>query len=282
MGMDRATEVFWQTGAHRWDTLAENGTTIVFERGDDYAIIAASIEPVADLDELRAREHEEGFFRMTAIGNPDSINTVLDRLQDQARAGSLGSLRGSGELPAPSRAMFQGDTMAGLAERHRHWLGKHEGHRWDFFYSENPLPVQPGDDRIQRLDLGTWRAEIERVISASNPITSALEDLDSLTWYGYVDGELLGGAMGVERRVDLDGIEGSHFAGLGTDPALQGRGIGGAVMSGTINRELEETAIVTFGMWSWNDRARKLYHKLGITQGHSYSTLARTPLQEYA
>lgn len=278
--MDRATEVFWHTGAQRWDSLAKGGTTILFESGDDYAIVIASVDPVKDLAELTDRQDEEDFYRMVAVGNPDSVNTALDRVRQQAEEGNLPSLNGQGPLPAPSRAMLQGNTREGLAERHLQWLGEHEGYEWDFFFSDSQLEVQPGDDHVALLDLPTWRAEIERVISASNPTTSALRDLDNLTWYGYIDGNLLGGAMGVERRENSNGTLGSHFAGLGTDPEMQGRGIGGAVMSGTINRELEETGIVTFGMWSWNDRARKLYRKLGIEEGHSYLTLSKTPIEE--
>ena len=281
MGMDRATEVFWHTGAHRWNSLAEIGTAVLFEADGDCAVILATVEPVADLADLVARQDEGDFFRMIAIGNPDSVNSVLDRLRQQAQEGSLETLPGAGALPAPSRAMFQSNTRKGLADRHREWLGEHEGHEWDFFFSDSQLEVQPGDDHVSLLDLPTWRAEIERVITASNPITTALQDLDSLTWYGYIDGNLLGGAMGVERLENADGSLSSLFAGLGTDPEMQGRGIGGAVMSGTINRELKETGIVTFGMWSWNHRARKLYRKLGITEGYSYITLSKTPLKEY-
>lgn len=279
--MDKATEVFWHTGAPRWQKLADNGTPVLFETGTDYAIILASVRPVRNLDELLSREGEDEFFRMVAIGNPDSVNTVLDRAREDMHEGTLTSLPGRGSLPAPSRAMFQRNTFDGLASRHREWLGEYEGHEWDFFFCDAALEVQPGDDHVQLLDLPTWRAEIERVITASNPITSALADLDTLTWYGHVDGTLLNGAMGVERREHAEGTLGSHFAGLGTDPEMQGRGIGGAVMAGKINRELKETGIVTFGMWSWNDRARKLYRKLGICEGYSYITLSRTPLQEY-
>lgn len=279
--MDRATEVFWFTGAERWSSLAEKGTAVLFEKGDDYAIIISTAEPVESRDELLSREGEDDFFRLTAIGSPTSVNDVLDRVRQQAEEGTLPGLPGAGPLPAPSRAMLQNDTLDGLAERHRDWFGSHEGHEWDFYFTDSPLEVQPGDENVQLLDLPTWRSEIERVITASNPTTTALRDLDDLTWYGYVEGELLGGAMGVERRRNVDGTIGSHFAGLGTDPDRQGQGIGGAVMAGTINRELTEASLITFGMWSWNDRARKLYRRLGITEGHSYITLARNPLKEY-
>lgn len=284
MGMDRATEVFWNSGAERWDHLVERGTALLFETGDDCAILAVTSKPVADLDELvalRDSEHGEEFLRLSAIGSPDSINRALDRVREEMEGGRLEALPGRGTLPPPAYAMFEEQTLHGLSDHHREWLGKHEGHRWDFFWSDQPLPTPKGDEFIQLLDLPTWRSEIERVISASNPSTTALADLDDLLWYGYVEGDLLGGAMGVERRRQFDGTLASHFAGLGTDPDRQGRGIGGAVMAGAINRELKETAIATFGMWSWNERARRLYRKLGINEGHTYVTLATHPLQEY-
>ncbi|WP_182353566.1 GNAT family N-acetyltransferase [Flaviflexus huanghaiensis] len=281
MGMDRATEVFWNSGAERWDHLVERGTALLFETGDDYAILAVTSEPVRSLEDLLAREGEEDFFRMSAIGNPDSINRRLDDMREEMERGTFKALQGRGTLPPPAYAMFEERTLDGLSDHHREWFGKHEGHRWDFFWSDEPLETPQGDEYVQLLDVPTWRSEIERVISASNPSTTALADLDELLWYGYVEGDLLGGAMGVERRGQFDGTLASHFAGLGTDPDRQGRGIGGAVMAGAINRELKETAIVTFGMWSWNDRARRLYRKLGINEGHTYVTLATHPLQEY-
>lgn len=278
--MDQSTEVFWRTGALRWQAMAERGHNLFTDVGPDHAVVLTAAEPLKDFDDLLVREKEHEFVRMLAIGEPDAVNTSLDRVREQAAEGNLAALPGRGALPAPSRAMLQSNSHDGLADRHCDWLGPHIGNRWDFFYSDSPLPTPKGDEFVARLDLPTWRAEIERVISASNPTTSALRDLDDLTWYGYIDGNLLGGAMGVERLPNADGTNGSHFAGLGTDPELQGNGIGGAVMAGTINRELDEVEIVSFGMWSWNDRARKLYRRLGITEGYSYVTHSREPLPE--
>ncbi|XCB30049.1 GNAT family N-acetyltransferase [Arcanobacterium hippocoleae] len=57
----------------------------------------------------------------------------------------------------------------------------------------------------------------------------------------------------------------AHFAGLGADPEFQGCGYGTAVMVGAINWYLTHGYdFIRFGMWDWNDKARRLYRRLGI------------------
>ncbi|WP_054953636.1 GNAT family N-acetyltransferase [Flaviflexus massiliensis] len=279
LNISRAAEIFWYTSQTEWMELVEQGQLLLHKTSPDHAVVLYVAEPVKSMADLIARSSEPDLLRLLALGDPGKVNEALDRLREQARSGTLNGLAGAGELPGPSRAMLQDDTSAGLADRHKGWLGQYVGNRWIFFYAEDKLETPTHDEHIEKLG-PQWRAEIERVITASNPTTSALRDIDELTWYGYVDGNLLGGAMGVERRRNSDGTLGSHFAGLGTDPDMQGRGIGGSVMAGTINRELDETDLTTFGMWSWNDKARRLYNRLGIIEGHEYITYSTTPLQE--
>lgn len=278
--MEAATEVFWHADRDEWLESANAGSLLVFDEGENHVLVMYAAEKVADLEELNKRADEPGFVQMLALGDPEPVSDALDLLRQQAEDGTLATLPGRGVLPTPTRAMIQDNTRDGLSDHHMSWLGEHVGHEWIFFYALEKIATPKQDEHVQKLG-PEWISEVERVITASNPITSALRDIDKLTWYGYVDGNLLAGAMGVDRTEHSDGTTGSHFSGLGTDPAMQGNGVGGAVMAGTINRELEETDAATFGMWSWNEKARRLYNRLGITEGHEYITYSRHPLPEY-
>ena len=86
--MDQSTEVFWRTGALRWQTMAEEGHNLFSDVGPEHAVVLTAAKPLKDFDDLLVREKEHEFVRMLAIGEPDAVNTSLDRVREQAAEGN--------------------------------------------------------------------------------------------------------------------------------------------------------------------------------------------------
>lgn len=235
---------FWEVSRPRWLTC---DPIITDEQGEDYSLFIGS---------------DDRGLMMVALGNPEKVSAGLTRVR--------------GNLPTPNRAIIEHSTLESLDPEHLEWLGPYRDNTWDMFYATEPVPVPDGGDKVVLLDRTEWRSEIERVLIASNKNTSAIRRIDDHEWYGYVEDGVLAGVMGVERH-DTGEMTTSHFAGLGTDPEVQGRGIGTAVMSMAINMELEKVDLVNFGMWIENDRARRIYNKIGLVQGERMTNCSIEP-----
>lgn len=247
---------FWRFNSGSWHEAARSeGSELHFLHEDDDSAIIAWESPVG----------EKNFYRPSPEGVTRRVSLVA--CGEAARTADLisGALQ-AGTIPPLTWGMMAEPIAEHLTDRAREFFGPYWGNQWDFYWATEPLPQQTGHENVQLLDLATWRDEVVRVIEESNPSTSALADVDGHQWYGFITDEGdLAAAMAVQRRTAGDGSPTTHFAGLGTDPAFRGQGIGGATMGTAINKELEQVDSVAFGMWSENDPARNLYAKLGIT-----------------
>ena len=61
-----------------------------------------------------------------------------------------------------------------------------------------------------------------------------------------------------------------HLRGIVTHPDHRGRGLGAAVTASLTLRGLESSPVVTLGMYSDNDGARRIYHRLGYRTSHRW------------
>ena len=67
-----------------------------------------------------------------------------------------------------------------------------------------------------------------------------------------------------------------HLRSIVTHPDQRGQGLGGAVTAALTLRGLQDSPVVTLGMYSDNDVARRIYHRLGYQTSHRWvSSLAR-------
>jgi ribosomal protein S18 acetylase RimI-like enzyme len=118
-------------------------------------------------------------------------------------------------------------------------------------------------------------AEVTDLLDRASPRHSTRADDPVLAWWGIRDGgRLVACAAHVE---DVPGVPG--LASIATDPELRGRGLGAAVTSAAARAAFERgSEVVTLGMYSDNDVARRMYHRLGFSCDHRWSSRRIAPL----
>ncbi|MDY5585033.1 MAG: GNAT family N-acetyltransferase, partial [Arcanobacterium sp.] len=173
------------------------------------------------------------------------------------------------EYKRPDLVMISEEIFSELDRESRDFYGPHWGFSWEFFFAEEPLEEVPGQAEVRFISASSsefekYSAEIKEVLEGANPITDALENFSKLDWYAHFSEEgKITSVMGIEYHEHA-----IHFSGLGTNPLYRGKGYGSAVMVEAINDSLRRGhQAIYFGMWDWNQGARKLYRKLGIDSG---------------
>lgn len=167
-------------------------------------------------------------------------------------------------VPHVDRCVLPYTLYSNLDEALVQRIAPNWGFEWDLYYADSELPVVPGVERVEFIERNTPAFDMhrDRIIAAlrvSNPITSALDEVDELDWFVIREGDDIVSLMGAASGPDL-----VHFAGLGTLPAARGKGYGGALMVAAVNFALKRAPIIQFGVWSWNTGALRLYDRLGL------------------
>jgi predicted GNAT family acetyltransferase len=102
-----------------------------------------------------------------------------------------------------------------------------------------------------------------------------VDDPGVVAWFGVRDVDRLVACAAVEE--DRPGVPG--LASIATDPQYRGRGLGGAVTAGATRWAFERGhEVVTLGMYSDNAVARRMYHRLGFSGDHRWSSRGLNPL----
>lgn len=210
----------------------------------------------------RYRRPQSGAERIGIAGAGDPATCaryVLD---------GLAALGGPEELGTPSHIMLPDTTQNHLPGPDEFPIPGVWGGRWEHFYSVTPPSPAAGEDRVRDLSDEKYREGIRSLLQVANPTTSALEEMEDLTWYGITEGErplsVVGAAFGNAPCGQF-----VHYKGLGTAPEARGQGLAAAVMSAAIRRNLEQVPVIEFGMWSFNDTARRVYQRLRIQHGQA-------------
>jgi predicted GNAT family acetyltransferase len=130
---------------------------------------------------------------------------------------------------------------------------------------------QPDEDRVDWIEESRALSEF---LSMASPRRSANPgDSRVRRWAGIVHQERLV-AVAAETQ-HIDGVP--HLAAIAVDPALRGRGLGGAVTAGITRRLFDEGhSAVTLGMYADNEPARRVYRRLGFEDRHHFAS-GRTP-----
>ncbi len=127
---------------------------------------------------------------------------------------------------------------------------------------ERAVPVP-----VQRLDPRADADAIRACLLRSNPRTGADPSAPgTAVWWGcrLPDGSL-GGVIGAVRRAAGADPRGSwHLHGLGVLPELREAGLGAALTAAAARAGLAGTAWVSLGLYADNDRARRVYRRLGF------------------
>lgn len=146
------------------------------------------------------------------------------------------------------------------------WLAMTTGRGWELLATTAPPPRAPGEEHVRALTAAEVEDVVPDVLAEAYPDTWALDHRADLTWTGYrEDGHWLA-VMATDRAPMLGGGEVAVLSGLGTRPAHRGRGIGSAVTSAIVRRELAAgVAAVQLGTWTDVVGPRRLYESLGFT-----------------
>jgi ribosomal protein S18 acetylase RimI-like enzyme len=137
---------------------------------------------------------------------------------------------------------------------------------WEWFATHEPPPVQPREAEVDWID-GTPDEEIATFLEHWSPRHDAKPGRPGvLRWCGARgdDHQLLAVAAHMEH---VPGVP--HLASIATSGRARGRGYGAAVTAWITRSILEQGAgWVTLGMYSDNDVARRMYHRLGYRCDH--------------
>ncbi|MBQ1028296.1 GNAT family N-acetyltransferase [Micromonospora sp. C95] len=176
------------------------------------------------------------------VGAPD---TAIGLVISLAAAGKVGAGRWV-HLPRADPAPI-GSAVAGYED-------------WDFLWTTDAPPAQPGEERVVRLTEADHPA-LTALIDEAFPTSTARPGSPQVRgWYGIRDGDRLV-ACGADRTRGEVGF----LAGLTVAPQHRGRGLGAALTAGMTRALLDRYEMVALGVYPSNLAAIRLYRRLGYT-----------------
>ncbi len=182
--------------------------------------------------------------------------------------------------PRPDFAMVSRGLSEYLSQEVLAWLPRNWGNSWDFFWTDVPLAEVPMTGEIAALSREEALDEIPAFLAQANPTSEAADDVAGYRWRVVRDATgHIASTVGVADVPMSDGMSRAYLAGLGTHPRERGHGHAAALMAAVTNIELREHDLVTFGMWGWNDTARRLYGRLGFMNGGRQVVVSDSTLQ---
>lgn len=199
----------------------------------------------------------------TVWTGPGPWGQVACALGDPGRsAATLAALASAGQLGEATLLHLPRIPAALLAA----YLPVAQHHRWEFRWTSSPPPAQPGEDGVLELT-DADRGEVGALVADAFP-TSTIRPGDPWVarWFGIRAGGRLV-AIGADRSAGGVG----YLAGLTVATAWRGQGLGAALTAAMTRRLLADHEQVALGVLTDNDRAIRLYARLGFT-----SSLART------
>ena len=144
-----------------------------------------------------------------------------------------------------------------------------DGDEWEWMYAVAWPPHVPGEDRLVPLSEEDL-PDIAALLDEANPRTDARPfDYPGQHWLGARDDEGRLVACGV-RETNVAGHP--LLAGITVHPSTRGTGLGLAVTAALTRAAIADSGVCTLGMYSDNDVARRVYHGLGFTGDHLWSS----------
>lgn len=142
---------------------------------------------------------------------------------------------------------------------------------WDWWWIAAAPDEQPGESSAGWIAEGP---ELAAFLSTSSPRRSADPGDERVRrWAGIHRGGRLVAAAAETQHID--GVP--HLASIAVDPEVRGQGLGGAITAWLTRQLLAEGApVVTLGMYSDNEPARRVYQRLGFAEEHRFIS-GRTP-----
>jgi hypothetical protein len=144
-----------------------------------------------------------------------------------------------------------------------------DGNDWEWMYAAAAPPRTPAEDRLVPLSEEDL-PDVAELLAEANPRTDARPfEYPGQHWVGVRDDEGRLVACGV-RETNVAGFP--LLAGITVHPSAQGTCLGLAVTASLTRSALADSGVCTLGMYSDNDVARRVYHGLGYTGDHLWSS----------
>ena len=190
---------------------------------------------------------------VTVIGPPSAAAAAVRRL-------------------VPARQPTRVTVPAGTLELMSDELRVGDGASWEWMRTDVPPPASASAQRVQLLGSSDHSSIAELLAAASLRHSADPGDDDVAAWAGVRDdaGTLVSCAAHTEPVAGVP-----HLASIATRASARGQGLG-SLITGTLTRRLllEGSPVVTLGMYSDNDVARRLYSRLGFRCDHRWSSYA--------
>ena len=194
---------------------------------------------------------------LAAVGEPGAVAALVDDLADRSLlpAGRLRAVLPYGSAGEFGRVAVDGNRPPA---------------DWDHLWTRAAPAEQPAEHRVRWLRSADAGA-IDALLDEGNPDSHARPDSAHVRrWAGAFDedGRLV--ACGADTAVDAAT---GNLSAITTHPLARGRGLGAAVTAFLTRAAFAEGAdVVTLGLWSWNDPARRIYQRLGFGHPRRFTT----------
>jgi len=182
-------------------------------------------------------------------------------------AGALvGSMAGAGLHPADLTGVtVQRGSLPAVATH----LPVADGNEWEWMYAVAAPARVAAEDRLVPLSEDDL-PDIAALLAEANPRTDARPfEYPGQHWVGARDDEGRLVACGV-RETNVAGFP--LLAGITVHPDERGTGLGLAVTAHLTREAIADAGVCTLGMYSDNAVARRVYHGLGYTGDHLWSS----------
>lgn len=196
--------------------------------------------------------------------------TPLDRPDvpaDRLRA-ALTWLVASGLLDEPDIvAVSAPQSHAALLES---LLGLGEGGDWEWMWTTTPPATDPREADIVELDDRADGSEIEAFSRRNNP--RVWTEIGTGRMHGWLGLRDAAGALIAVGGAEREATGVPHLAGIVTAEDRRREGLGSVISAALTRRAIAEHGVCTLGMFSDNDTARRVYHRLGYRTARAWAS----------
>lgn len=200
---------------------------------------------------------------LSVVGPPETSAALIEAALGELGGQCCGMTVPRGLDLAP---WLRPEAVAGLAAAAEAAAdGQGEPSQWDAMRCDAPPPVQPGEERVERIgDL----AELQEFLDRVNPHHSVRADHpEAECWLGARDaasGELLAVGAFTRRRRGT-----AYLASIATAEAARGQGLGAAVTAALTRHAFTSgDSVCTLAHYHPNEPARRIYLRLGYRTTH--------------
>lgn len=145
-----------------------------------------------------------------------------------------------------------------------------EGGDWEWMWTSTAPPLDPREELVVELDDVGDAAQIEHFSRTNNPrVWTEIGTGKVKRWLGLRD---LRGRLIAVGGAEAEASGTPHLAGIVTASDRRREGLGSVISAALTRAAIEDHGACTLGMFSDNDVARRVYHRLGYQTARAWSS----------